>query len=325
MPPSKTFQNLRVLGSIEGGMGSGPEYWFDPTNGSNGNSGESWRAPWKSLEYAESKLQGGINETLYYIATAATATGAGSGNTLAAALTWDKSFTHLIGVSPLGGVGNRCRITAATTMTDAAMVTISGTGCVFKNLSFSYGVASAAALYAVSLTGARNEFDNVRIAGIVNDTQDATDAGSIYITGSENNFRNGVIGNTTIGRGTATNTEIYFIGDNAGMRNRFENMDIIARADATTHTFVKKGDTGNQDWTIFNKCRFINSPVLQATNITMASAFTIPSGTNTANFYMMDCILAGCADWETGNRKCVYIFNSAAATAATDGVAFAII
>jgi hypothetical protein len=319
---AKTIYAEAIIGP---GAGIGPEYWLDPVKGNNSNSGESWKAPWKTLEYAESKLKGGINETLYFRPSAATATGAGSANALSAALTWDKSFTHLVGVAPLGGTGNRCRITAASTLTDAALVTISGLGCVFKNIAINYGVASAAALYAGSVTGSRNYFENVRFAGIMNDTQDAADAGSLYITGSENEFNKCYIGNTTIGRGTATNTEIYFIGNNVSQRNVFNDCSIMCRADATDHTFVKKGDTGNQDWTEFNRCRFINSPVLQQTNITMLSAFTVPEGTNTANFFLTDCMMAGCADWEVGNRKSVYIFNSAAATAANDGLAFAIV
>jgi hypothetical protein len=319
MRQSFAVKELYAESLIGPAVSFGPEYWLDPTRGSNGNSGQSWKAPWKTLEYAESKLEGGKNETLYYVASATTAapTGGGSGNTLSAALTWDKSYTHLVGVSPLGGTGNRCRIFGASTLTDASLITVSGTGCIFKNISVFYGVASAAAKYAVTVTGSRNLFDTVRIAGIGNDTQDVADAASLFLNGAaENEFRNSTIGLTTIGRGTATNTEIQV--DSSAARNLFVGGRIICRADAADHTFVTVADsTGAQDWNEFTGVQFMNTSTNHA--ITMSSAITIPANPSTMAFYINDCIMSGCADWEVNNRGQVFVFNSPAATAATDG------
>lgn len=109
---------------------------------------------------------------------------------------------------------------------DATMVTISGSGCIFKNISIFHGVDQAAALTATSVTGSRNYFENVRIAGIGNDTQDAANACSLKLDGaSENTFVNCVIGLDTIAAGTAANSEILV--DGGASRNLFKDCKIV--------------------------------------------------------------------------------------------------
>lgn len=111
-------------------------------------------------------------------------------------------------------------------LADPIMMTFSGSGCYFKNFSIFHGVDQAAALTAASLTGSRNYFENVRIAGIGNDTQDAAGACSLKLDGaSENKFVDCVIGLDTIAAGSAANSEILV--DGGASRNKFVNCTIV--------------------------------------------------------------------------------------------------
>ena len=76
-------------------QGAGNEYYVDPTNGSDGNSGNSATDAKATLIAGEALLEADQNDILYLIAGT-------SGATLAAAMTWDKSNTSLIGISPDG-------------------------------------------------------------------------------------------------------------------------------------------------------------------------------------------------------------------------------
>lgn len=298
----------------------GNHFYLDPANGSDGNDGKTPDTAKQTLAEAYALLTDGANDTLHLI-------GNGTSLTLPAATTrlfdWGKSYTHFVGECAPVGVGNRARIFAASTATAATMFRLSGSGCIFQDLSFFYGVDSAAAKYCLEVTGSRNFLGNVRIAGIGNDTQDVSGAASLFLNGgAENTFENCPIGLTTVGRGTAVNSEILM--DANAARNSFIGGKILCRADANTHTFITVADaTGAEDWNEFCDVKFINISTNHA--VEMLSAITIPAAPSTMGFIIDKCPLVGCADWEVNNRGQVFVFNAAAATAATDGKAFKIV
>ena len=171
------------------------------------------------LEEAYAATVTNSNDVIYYF-------GGSSSQSLTDTLTWSKNYVHLIGVCAPVGIGNRARIFMTAGLDDATMITISGSGCIFKNISIFHGIDDAAALVAVTLTGERNYFENVRIAGIGNDTQDAAGAASLKMDGcAENTFVNCVIGLDTVAAGTAANSEILV--DGSASRNLFKNCKIV--------------------------------------------------------------------------------------------------
>ena len=123
---------------------AGKEYYVDPTNGSNGNSGNSATDAKATLIEGEKLLAADQNDILYLIAGT-------SGATLAAAMTWDKSNTSLIGISPDGSklsANNMPFITVSADVNldiDAANVTVANIKFVnsFTNLTSLIDVSAA--------------------------------------------------------------------------------------------------------------------------------------------------------------------------------------
>jgi len=299
-----TVENL--IGSFSN-PGGGTDFWLDPTNGNDSNNGFSRKRAFKTFAVAYAALTDGKNDRLFYIAGEESIS-------LATGITWAKSYTHFIGVCSPVGVGNRARFFAGAAL--ATLVTISGSGCVFSNLSFFNGYADVAALGAVKVTGGRNYFENVRIAGMGSTTQDVANAYSLELNAAEENvFKNCVIGLDTIDRGAATNSEIRF--DTGSSRNTFEDCFIYALINANTHVLALVVDAAGVDrYTRFKNCEFMS---LSGNNaIPMLSAFTLPTSMTTAYITLDNrCTAVDIADWEVNNRGKVYTASPDAGTAGT--------
>jgi len=310
------LENLEVgeltVGKILGGglyNIPGNVYYLDPTNGSDGNSGKRPNEAKETLAAGYALLTTGQHDTLVYI-PGTTALEVASGG-----LTWAHSYTHFVSLGAFVGTGQRSRIFAASANTDASMVTVSGSGCLFKGLRFHYGVASAAAKYCVTVTGGRNRFDECAIEGIGNVTQDVTGAASLFMNGAEENkFVDSQIGLNTIGRGTAVNTTVLY--DGAAQRNQFENCLFSALLEADTHTFLEFADTtSHNSYELFKRCTFIAESVNMA--IAMATAFTIPSSHQTTCVVLDHCGGVNITDWEVENRSNVWCIGPDHGTAGT--------
>lgn len=289
--------------------GPGNKYYLDPTNGSDGNSGESpWEAK-KTLAAGYAKLEAGQHDTLVYIP------GSSSISIESGGLTWAKDYTHFVGLGAHSGVGQRARMFADAANTDASMVTLSATGCIFKGLMFHYGVASAAAKYCFTLTGARNLIEDCAIKGIGDNAQDVTDAASLFLNGAEENlFRGCDIGLDSTARGSAVNTEIFV--DGGAVRNKFIECELVAYLEADTHTFIDFNDTTSHDrWMKFIRCNFLAES--EDNIITMASLITLPSSHQTTYVLMDHCSKTNVTDWEVNNRGQVFTVGPDGGTAGT--------
>ena len=103
-------------------------FLVDPVNGSDDNHGRAWNAPLKSLEAAEDLCTANRHDTVLFLAGA-------TADNPTAEITWDKSYTHLVGIgSELYGLGQRCRVVANSTWHNT--ITFSGNGCIVKNMQF---------------------------------------------------------------------------------------------------------------------------------------------------------------------------------------------
>ena len=104
------------------GIPRGPKskyYIVDPANGSDNGDGQSFKNPLASIEDAEDRCVANQNDAVIYLAGS-------SGNNLAAALTWDKSYTHLIGWCAPTRVAKRARIFQTSTLIGASpLLTVS--------------------------------------------------------------------------------------------------------------------------------------------------------------------------------------------------------
>lgn len=277
-------------------------FFVDPAGGDDDNLGDRWTKPLLTLEEAEDRCTANRNDAVVVL-------GNNAGLTPAAAITWDKSYTHLVGLAAPTRVGKRARIFQGAALTTSPWFNISGVqGCIFRDLYLFSGVADAAAKVAVALTGAqRCVFDNVHFAGGGHATS-AIDAGAaLHFTGagpSENLFKDCVFGVDTAVQGNGW-AALVFAATAAAARNVFEDCLFTVYAGHAGVRFVELMANGGIDrYTLFKRCTFIN---LNATQ--MDSAFEIAAGFDPANkrFLLQDCALIGADDWDDDDRGALYL------------------
>lgn len=281
-------------------IGKNAKYYFvDPANGSDGNDGLTPDTALAGLEAAYAKTVTNQNDTIFYIAGS-------SGINLAAAVTWSKSYTHLIGICAPSHVAQRARIFQTSTLTGASpLLTISGSGCIFKNFYIFQGVDDATSLVNVSVTGSRNYFENVHFAGGGHATQAINGGASLSLAGSENRFVECAFGVDTISAATGMMGIIFPAGAQAS-RNAFERCKVTMYAGNTGAGFVEVMDgTAIDRYTVFDNCQFIND---NSDNFAMASAFVIPAyaANNSTRILLKDCMIHGTSKLDASDRGVLY-------------------
>jgi hypothetical protein len=194
----------------------------------------------------------------------------GDADATATALTWDKTNTHVLGMSPTSLAGyNRARFSHSG-YTMANFITVSGDDNCFKNLRFMHGSSTGGAsdVTCATVSGAGNRFENVAFAGPNNATQAAATAYiGVLVSGSHNYFKGCMFGSVNDVSRTAANTVLGFAAA-AGGWNIFENCVFRSRCDAATPYFINDAVTDTVvDYTaIFLNCKFLN----QGTALTIA-------------------------------------------------------
>ncbi len=308
---SQDIERYLVMSGIPRGPNSNV-YFVDPANGSDSNTGTSFLAPLASLETAYGYCTTNQNDVVLYLAGS-------SGFNVTAAWTWSKSYTHLIGWCAQTRIGQRARIFQTSTLTGASpLITVSGSGCIFKDLYIFQGVADATSLINVSVTGSRNCFENVHFAGGGHVTQAVDGGASLLLNGgSENLFKNCTIGVDTIEAATGM---VNLLFDGAAARNVFEDCRFLLYAGNAGAAFVEIADNAGIDrWTEFKNCSFINSC---RTN-SLTSGFVIPAGMNSVtNFLLLkDCMILGTSKLDANDRGVLYGNMNDVTGADTSGVA----
>jgi hypothetical protein len=273
-------------------------YFVDPANGSDTNDGKAPNRAFAGLETAEDACTANQHDTVFYIAGS-------SGNNLAAALTWDKNYTHLIGICAPTQVAQRARIFQTSTLTAASpLLDITATGCIFKNFYIFQGVADATSLLNVRVTGGRNYFENVHFAGGGHATQAIDGGASLALYGAEEcTFVNCTIGVDTIAAATGM---MGVRVDTSATRNIFKNCNFTMYAGNAGCGFVEVVDSAGFDrYIIFDNCLFINDAV----GFSMTTAFVIPGGMGSAThrIILKDCTGIGFDDWDSSDRGLIYL------------------
>ena len=280
-------------------FGRNSKYYFvDPANGSDGNDGLSPETALAGIETAEGKCVANRHDTVLYM-------GGATKLDMAAALTWDKSYTHLIGICAPTMVAQRARIMYETGTTVASpLLDVTATGCIFKNLYLFHGIAAATNLLNVRVTGGRNYFENVHFAGGGHATQAVDGGASLALYGAgECTFVNCTIGVDTIAAATGM---MGMRVDSAAVRNIFKGCHLTMYAGHAGCGFVEVVDSAGFDrYLIFDGCLFLNDAV----GFTMTSAFVIPSGMGSAThrIILKNCMGVGFTDWDTSDRGLIYL------------------
>ena len=288
------YQALSYLGMLASGTG-GNWYWVDPANGSDTTGDGSKGKPFAGIETAEAACTANQHDAVIYRAGS-------SGVNLAAALTWDKNYTHLIGLCAPTRTAQRARIFQTSTLTGASpLLNITATGCIFSDFYIFQGVDDASSLINVQVTGGRNYFNNVHFAGGGHATQAVDGGASLKLNGAEENtFVNCTIGVDTIDEATGM-MGITF--DAEAHRNEFYNCKVRMRAGNGGAGFVEIIDaTGIDRDTIFDNCWFLNN---SATDMT--SGFVIPAGMGAPRKLLLkDCVILGTGKLDANDRGVLY-------------------
>ena len=292
-------------------MAGGNQFFLDPTNGSDSNDGKSPTSAFLTLPVAFAALTNANNDILFLI-------GGSKPLDLSATFTWNKSYTHLIGLCSATGVDNRARIFQLAGTTFTPLLTISATGCFFKNFEIAQGPASNAALVDVAITAGRNRFENVHFAGMSGGNATATGGRAVTITGvsASNTFIDCVFGTDTASL-TATNYQLAF-STNAP-RNYFKNCKFL-RFTATGGdggSFIYAPASSIDRWAHFQNCLFINSGVASG-GIIDAQGLNV-SLTAGGAFILQDCGFTGVTAIQTSATANV-IYIGAVPTAASTGL-----
>lgn len=285
---------LPVLAGVPFGINA-KYYFVDPANGSDNASGRRVDEPLATLAAAEDLCVANRHDTVFYIAGS-------SGINLSAALTWDKNYTHLIGIAAPTMVAQRARIFQLSTLTGASpLITISATGSIFKNVYIFQGVADNTSLINVSVTGGRNYFENVHFAGGGHATQAVDGGASLKLDGAEENtFVDCTIGVDTIDAATGMMGILF---DGEAHRNLFRNCVVRMRASSSGAGFVEIVDsTGIDRDTIFDNCLFLNNSATA-----MASGFVIPAGMGAPRKILLkDCMTLGATTLDANDRGVLF-------------------
>lgn len=267
------------------GIPRGPKskiFIVDTVNGDDNAGGDRFTQPLKTVAAAYAKTTANQHDVVLMV-------GGPTSDAPTAAITWAKDFTHLIGLtSALPGMGQRARIVNSAANDLAVLFTLSGSGCIVKNIQFFDGKDKAEDGAAVLVSGSRNLFENVFVAGMGH----ATPAGragsySLKVTGHENHFKTCTVGLDTIVRAQA-NAELVV----AGSRNSFEDCLLLSYSE-TAGKFLAKIDNaaGDMRYTWFKRCLFHNYTVNWAAGIT--NAINMPAGGGTHYVILDDCTLVG--------------------------------
>jgi hypothetical protein len=272
-------------------------YFVDAANGSDGNSGLSPDEALATIIQAEDMCVANRHDTVFYIAS-------GSSINMSAALTWDKSYTHLIGICAPTHVAQRARIFQLSTLTGASpLFNVTATGCIFKNFYCFQGVDDATSLINWQVSGGRCYFENIHFAGGGHDTMAIDGCTSLRLVGSsgEHMFRNCTFGVDTIAQGTGARC---LSASGGTPRNVFEDCNFISYADAAGALFVEWEALSAFDrYVLFKRCSFINTGTS-----TMSQAFSIPASVPShRRAFLHDCWGYGFTDWEASDRSVLYI------------------
>ena len=283
------------------------QYFFvDPANGNDNNVGTSPFEAFEGLEAGEDACTANQHDTVFYIAGS-------SGNNLAAALTWDKNYTHLIGVAAPTEIAQRARIFQTSTLTGASpLLNITASGCMFKNFYIFQGVADATSLINVQVTGGRNYFENVHFAGGGHATQAIDGGASLKLAGAEENtYYRCTIGVDTVDAATGMMGILF---DTETHRETFRECTIRMRAGNGGAGFVEIADSTGIDRDI----RFIDCDFLNNSATAMDSAFIIPAGMGAPKKMLLrNCMRLGATTWDTSDRG--VLFGNMNAVTGADG------
>ena len=281
---------------------TGNYFWVDETNGSDGNTGGP-ADPLATLTQALAKCTSGNNDCIFVNGSIH----------VTASVAWNKSKTHMIGISP-PSQNSRSRIaianTAATSGAVSSLVTVTGSGCYFQNMECFNGINQAATQVGWTAGGGENYYKNCNFIGTGHATA-AAQAGNraLIVASDENLFEDCTIGSDTIVRATNANATLEMTTGAA--RTIMRRCVFQSWITDVSDTQITIASGGMDRYLLLEQCTLHNF------GSTMSAAITNAGGSPGGNVVLNNCIVIGAtAIATTGNVFVNQI--SSAGTAATN-------
>lgn len=283
----------------------GNYFYVDPVNGSDANTGGP-TDPLLTLSQAHTNCTAGQNDCVLLVG------GAGQAG-LTATLTWSKSQTHLIGLG--SGTQNRpvAQIQNSGSTVFTPLVNVTGTGCMFQNLTAAHGFGSTVAQICWAEAGGLNSYKNVSFQGMNNNiAASASGSRSITIGGiGSNTFEDCNFGTDGVIRG-GINSTLEFT--NVTTKNTIKRG--LFQANATTGSAVhfSANSSGSiTGWQLFDSCSFIADVKNSVPNVgSTLSGVAIMSATAGGLILLNNCVSVGATKWEATASNFIFINNASA-------------
>lgn len=302
------------------GIGGAPFYtgnWFfvNETTGSDGNTGGA-QDPFKTLSRALAMCVANENDVVAFVGTVH----------LTSTLVWNKAQVHLIGMDAPLQNGKRARISVSGSMAFTPLVSVTASGCHFRNFGTFYGFNSASNnSNCWEDTGGRSCYELVEFLGFGDGT---ASTGTANITTARAFKFNNNTGETTwrkcyFGADTeqrnATNYTVELTG--AAPRLTFEDCDFDGQlgSSGTASSHVLIGAAGIDRFVAFKDCRFWSDTL--SSGSTMAEAFNV-SGSAGGVVLLDQCTAFGITHFETSASGSVY--SNMSVPAATGGISISV-
>lgn len=281
---------------------SGNYFWVNEASGSDGNSGGP-QDPFATLSHALSQCTDGNSDVVFLVGTVH----------VTATVAWNKSFTHLIGLTA-PSQNDRARISQTGSTVFSPLVNVTGNGCIFKNIGTFHGFNDASTQICWNDSGGRNYYENCQFLGM-GDATAAAQAGSrnLTLTGSgESVFERCVIGLDTVVRATNANASLELLSGTA--RNVFRKCLFSSYCSDASDVHIEIAAGGMDRYLLLDDCQFHNFG-----GTSLSAAITNAGGSPGGDVILTPtCISVGAtALATTGN---VFVGQISAAGAATTGI-----
>jgi hypothetical protein len=285
---------------------------------SDSHRGDTPRRAVKTLSQALSLAVEERNDVVFMLTSGESA--AETSDDLSASLDWSKNQVHLIGVHGGTKYGQRARVqplAAATGVTP--LFNLTGSGCRVHGVHFFCG-GDVTNLVAMQVTGNHNVVTDCHIAGGGSaDLGGAANATSLKLDGgSENVFKNCVIGLDTIERDADFMGELWI--DGGASRMWFEDCFFTTYLSADNQTVTINDSTAIDRTLMFKNCVFFAKSTNKA--VAQTTVFSIPAISQGAILLVNSYAASdgGAVDWDASNRGIIWSNNVAAAAGAAGGI-----
>jgi len=298
---SRDLLSAALIGA--GIMGAGELYYACAA--STNADGSYWKDWFDSEKYftgscclqnAHSAMQSGRNDTLFI--------GSAAGITSTTSITWSNNLCHVVGMQPSWPGWRQHRSRLDVTDADASpVITISGYGNMFANMSFKHANASTAGVNLVTVSGARNYFKNVHF-NLYDSSMGTVAAYSLVKLGdcSEVGFEGCFFGEDSV---TISSGQLLEYTSNTTIRAMYQNCNFMMVAGNAAALFIHvKGGAGRGS-SIFKNCLFINN---SATAITEGINSTGLVNTGHQFYFDAGCNFAGVTDICSAGTEAYVLF-----------------